>query len=64
MHVINSGAIALISQILNGAHKSVYFHDDFQSKFWYDIQFYSVGPEIPTLFTNGLRPREVWEPLN
>jgi len=26
-------------------------------------EFYSVGPEIPTIFTSGSRPREVWEPL-
>jgi len=33
MHVISSGATTLISQILNGARKSAYFHDDFRSKF-------------------------------
>jgi len=30
----------------------------------HDIQLlYSVGPDIPTIFTSGSRPREVWEPL-
>jgi len=32
MHVINSGATTLISQILIGVRKLAYFHDDFQSK--------------------------------
>jgi len=30
----------------------------------HDIQFYSVGPEIRTIFTSGSRHREVWEPLS
>jgi len=29
----------------------------------HDIQFYSVGPEIVTIFTSASRSREVWEPL-
>ena len=33
MHVISSGVTTLIIQILNGVRKSVYFHDDVQSKF-------------------------------
>jgi len=33
MHVINSGATTLISQILNSVrYKSAYIHDDFQNK--------------------------------
>jgi len=33
MHVISSAATTLVSQILNGVRKSVYFHDGFQRKF-------------------------------
>jgi len=33
IRIINSGATTCICQILNGVHKSAYFHADFKIKF-------------------------------
>jgi len=61
MHVTNSGATTLN---FKRCSKASIFRRRFSKKILVNaIQFYSVGPEIPTIFTSGSRPREVWEPL-
>src|SRR6218665_1703239 len=61
MHVTNSGATTLN---FKRCSKASMFRRRFSKKFLVNaIQLYSVGPEIPTIFTSGSRPREGWEPL-
>jgi len=55
MHVINSGATTLISQILNGVRRSAYFHDDFQSKIFNFIQ---RVPRFPRYLQVGRDPEK------